>query len=212
MDGEQSTQDLTVPALAFDLDGLVKKFEQYKVIARQTEKKSEVARHKSPQIKRSVGFLMDVKNEVEDVTEVIDKLKCRNLEKESQDLVLKMEAGVKKISQLVEGELLANAMASKSLCGWRTVKNFEQNPLFSGEDAEAQTKKFRQAEFQAIKDGQRFRKRPSYSNFKSKLPYQRRVEAAAGSAEASVQSAAPALARTCFKCGLPGHFKRECKN
>lgn len=52
----------------------------------------------------------------------------------------------------VEAEVLANQISSTSEHGLRTVKHFEANSLFAGEDAEAMTKRLKKANLAAAKD------------------------------------------------------------
>ena len=96
---------------------------------------------------------------------------------------------------------MANKIASKAQFGWRTVKYFEADSLFKGDNAEALTKKFKNAEYQAGKaivrgQGQG---RGGYSRFN---PY--------SWGEGRGASASTFAGKPCFECGLKGHFRRHC--
>lgn len=129
-----------------------------KKMARDAERKGEVAKHKSPQIKRSLSFLLDLKFELQDFKEVMSEAKGGDMPAMFMAMN-ELDGRLQNMCSKVENEILANQIASKADMGWRTVKHFESSSLFKGDDAEAQTKKLKSAEFQAAKDYYRNAKR-----------------------------------------------------
>ena len=127
------------------------KMQELKNENRKSKVLAEKARHRSPQIKRSIGVLMNLKHDLEDVKEGIGKI-ANNAE--SNDVVDKLGIVVEKIEcsmQSVDYEILMNQMASRSKAGWKTVQMYEEETLFEeDEDAESKTKKFRAAERSAL--------------------------------------------------------------
>ena len=53
------------------------------------------------------------------------------------------------LQNMVEEEKTANVIAGTSVTGWRTLKYFETDPIFKGEDAEVRTAKLRTSEHKA---------------------------------------------------------------
>ena len=128
------------------------KMEELKNENRKSKIMAEKARHRSPQVKRSIGVLMGLKFDLEDVKEDISRVASVN--KNNTDLIKKLETMDNKISSSVDvldGEILANQMASRSRAGWKTVQLYEEESLFDeDDDAENKTKKFRAAERSAM--------------------------------------------------------------
>ncbi len=127
------------------------KMEELKNENRKTKVLAEKARHRSPQIKRSISVLMNLKYDLEDVKEGIGKIASGA---ESSDVVDKLGIVGEKIEcslQSLDYEILMNQMASKSKAGWKTVQMYEEETLFEeDDDAESKTKKFRAAERSAL--------------------------------------------------------------
>ena len=92
---------------------------------------------------------------------------------------------------------MANKIASKAQFGWRTVKYFEADSLLKGDNAEALTKKFKNAEYQAGKAI--VRGRGGYSRFNT-------YSWGAGCGASTSMFAG----KPCLECGLEGHFRRHC--
>ncbi len=63
-----------VSAMNSKFDDLNKKYEELKALARDGKKKGEVAKHSKPQIKRSIGFLWNMKHGVEDAKEGVQSV------------------------------------------------------------------------------------------------------------------------------------------
>ena len=57
-----------------DLDDFTKKYKELKAMAREGEKKGEVAKHRKPQIKRSVGVMYDIQFGLEDMSDNLEKI------------------------------------------------------------------------------------------------------------------------------------------
>ena len=208
-----------VLALKMQQAKLQQQCDAVKVMARDAEKKAEIAKHKSPQIKRSVDFLLEAKFDITDAKELIEK--AVSGDGELFDVLSSLSIKLDSIDNKVDAELLANRIASKANFGWKTVKCFETDSLFQGPDAEALTKKFKQAEFQAAKSSFRGRRggRGGYprANFH---PYQAAnarsdgryppVRAAFGPPSATVTSSTGGGSKPCYGCGLEGHQIKFC--
>ena len=191
-----------------------------KEMAREADKKSEVAKHKSPQIKRSVDFLLSAQFDIEDVKELLVQA-SESVGPEVYRSIELISAKVESLSSKVDEECMANKIASKAQFGWRTVKYFKADSLFKGDNAEALTKKFKTAEYQAGKATVRGRGRGRggygrfhpYSGGAGRGDY--RPTAAAATRPfmpptATVTSASMFTGKPCFECGLEGHFQRNC--
>ena len=179
-----------------------------KALAREAEKKAEIAKHKSPQIKRSVNFLMAAKFDIEDIKEMLSTA-TESSPEEVYDCLGKLKDKVDGLGTKVDEECLANKIASSAQFGWRTVKFFESSSLFQGEDAEAMTKKLKSAEFQAAKAGFRGRGRGHFRTRQSRWePYEKKFATPGFSAAATATSTASD--RLCYGCGEPGHFVKFC--
>ena len=196
-----------------------------KIQARNGEKSGEISKHKSPQVKRSLGFLFDMKHGLEDINEIVDSFtEVENPMIEStRDAFMQVANCVKILKSQVDSEMLANKMASKSQYGWKTVKCFESDSLFKGledKDEEANTKKFKAAEFQAARELKSVKKGPARARLSRFSPYWgSQANASTSSSSSSVSkpatTAGGAVANNigpCFKCLMPGHIKKFCPN
>ena len=118
-----------------------------------------------------------------------------------------MKEKVDGLGTKVEEECLANKIASSAQFGWRTVKYFESNSLFQGEDAKAMTKKLKSAEVQAAEAGFRGRGRGQFRTRQSRWePYEKKTPGFSAAATAT----STASDRLCHGCGEPGHFVKFC--
>ena len=123
-----------------------------KQLAREAEKKGEIAKHKSPEVKRSLSYLLDSKFDLQDMHEIMQVAASAN---DFNSICSAFNQVVERVAGMqtkVEAEVLANQIARTSEHGWRTVKHFETNSLFTGEDAEAMTKRLKKANLAAAKD------------------------------------------------------------
>ena len=207
-----------------DIDSWNKKYELLKAQARNGEKRGEVAKHRSPQVKRSIDVLMDFEYLIEDISEPLERVihSVSSENKVNAEELLTMKNKLEELSSLVGKEKLMNQMASKSDYSWKTVKMFETDSLFSGEDADTLTTRFRAAENKAGRAFSRAKRarfsgnsgrsyngggrgRGGYQNVSSN-----------GGADRSENKFKPSFnARDksqdiCFKCDLPGHHRAEC--
>lgn len=186
-----------------------------KEMAREGQKKGEIAKHKSPQIKRSLGFLYEVNWGLEDAEEALDSLSTYAVASENAELysekITATISKLKKLQELVKDEVTANKIASKANFGWKTVKLFENDSIFEGENAESLSKKLKSAEYQASREY--FRGKRGFSGKRRFSGKPSRWDSspapAASSTTASVTSAPVKL---CYKCNLPGHFQLKCPN
>ena len=229
LDGPQQVsnpESVQMQALRVQQEKLQVQCDAIKSMAREAEKKAEIAKHKSPQIKRSMDFLLDAKFEVSDAKELIEK--AISHDGDIYSILCSLAEKMNTISDKVDSEILANRIASKATYGWKTVKCFETDSLFQGEDAEALTKKFKQAEFQASKDSFRGRRggRGGYSRGHAHHPYQNsrndsrdfRFPASGRSAYGQPSFAPPSATITsgatggkaCYGCGNEGHQIKFC--
>lgn len=78
----------SLPVINFE--ELKKELLKVKTLARETERRAEISKHRSPQIKRSVGFIYDVKNAVADSEELVLKLKSVEMDVSAQQVVLQL--------------------------------------------------------------------------------------------------------------------------
>ncbi len=145
-----------------NLDIIQEQLNAAKELARKGQKQGEVGKHKSPQIKRSINFMYDVLFVAEDLEEKVDSsIKAANSNELTVNDLLDLKNHVQKIKSLTKEEMLKNRMALKSVAGWRTVSNFENDNIFEEEDdetAERLTKRFKAAESKAMADFGRMRR------------------------------------------------------
>ena len=196
----------------FDLSEFERKYDELKSMAREGQKKGEIAKHRTPQIKRSMGVLMDLKFGLEDLKELFEKIAKDKAQNNIDDRDFsKVSSKMTDMEKLLSDEMDANKIASKSPYSWRTVKFFESDDLFQGDDAEALTKKLRSAEYQA---GRGRRARGMRRGF-----YGRGGAGAGGSGRGEKRSAdvlgpnfPPRRLEDlqCFGCLEFGHIKRDC--
>ena len=200
---------------------LKSQYQAIKDMAREAEKKAEVAKFSSPQLKRSVNFLLDSKFVVTDAKEVLEQVATAEAAS-IPNLLSSLSEKLANLEEKLDAELLANRMAGKSSFGWRTVKFFETDNLFKGEDAEALTKKFKSAEFQAAKASFRGRNRgrdrfqPYQQHQQQQQPQPQRFTRWDSRFPRSVgkpaTAAGPSADRPCFNCKGTDHFVAQCPN
>ena len=152
--------DILESDMLFNLEEITERIKQAKALARSGQKSGEVGKHSSPQIKRTMGFLFDVKFTTEDIDEKFDKLitAVNSGGKISDVDIFSLKEDIGKLKRLTKDEMLINKMASKSQGGWRTVSYFEIDNLFDDEDedlAEKLTRRFKTAESRAVGDFRR---------------------------------------------------------
>ena len=211
-----------IQALKAQQEKLQAQCDAIKKMAREAEKKAEIAKHKSPQIKRSMDFLLDTKFKVSDAKDLLEK--AVSGEGDIYSVLCLLDSKLDELAEKVESEITANRIASKATFGWKTVKCFESDSLFQGADAEALTKKFKAAEYQAAKESFRSRRgRGSYGGKASFHPYsysnQNSRFSSAGRGgftqtttgpAATITSGSSANSKSCYGCGLEGHMVKYC--
>ena len=219
-----------VYASLVDMESMNKKYALLKAQARNGEKKGEVLKHRSPQIKRSTDILMDCEYLIEDINEPLDNVISSFYKSSSvkgEDLLL-MKEKLKELSGIVSNEILMNKMASKSDYAWKTVKMFETDSLFTGDDADVLTNKLRVAEGKAGRASFRAKRarfsgglsRAGSSRGAGRGGYQNVNFNGANFNSASDRSFNNAAKFNnfnvdkskdlCWKCNLPGHRRAEC--
>ena len=225
----QGEQNFTaVPVFDFtayqrQVDLLAAQTKAMKIQARKGEKTGKISKHKSPQVKRSLGFLFDTKG-LEDINEILCIVsEVQNLSGDTvKEAFLQISECVNQMNSQVNSEMLANKMASKSQYGWKTVKCFETDSLFKGlndKDEEASTKKFKAAEFQAARELKSVKKGPRSRLSRFSPYYGAPATGSNPTSTPSTSSGATKPATTvgnavgpCFKCKLPGHIQKYCPN
>ena len=108
---------------------LKSQYQAIKEMAREAEKKAGVAKFNSPQLKRSIKFLLDSKFVVSDAKEVLEQVASANAAA-IPDLLSSLSDKLCNLEEKLDAEFLANRMAGKSSFGWRTIKFFETDTLF----------------------------------------------------------------------------------
>ncbi len=182
-------------------------FEALKKMGCESRKNAELEKHKKPQIKRAIGFIMDVNFCLEDVEKNASKIvECHN-EGKPIDIVSLCDLlnNIKSMKDILSNELLMNKIASSSIGGFRTVKHYETPDVFkdldvSDSDLEKLSSKLRSAEFKAKQDYNRFKA----SKGKPSGAIMKKNEFASNSHSDKL------LNVICFKCNTPGHFKKNC--
>ncbi len=205
-----------------NLDLIQEQLNAAKELARKGQKHGEVGKHKSPQIKRSIGFMYDVLFVTEDLEEKVNKmLKAAESNEVTFDDLLEVKSQVLKVKSLTKTEMLKNRMASKSIAGWKTVSNFENDNIFSSEDeetAEKLTKRFKAAETKAIADFGRMRRGRGFKfSFRGRGGYggagssrnNGRMEEREERRERQYPNDRLATMQ-CFKCNKVGHLIKDC--
>ena len=129
---------------------------------------------------------------------------------DASSFVIDLATKVKKMRDHLEYEKLAQEIASFSELGFKTLREFESDPLFEGEDAEANTKKLRGAIASAKRKDREMRQR----NTKNK---RFRQDKGAGSSQQfqqypqqNQQAPAPEV-RKCYRCQKHGHIAKDCQ-
>ena len=193
-------------------------------------KSAEVGKHKSPQIKRSLDVLMTLQYNMNVLSEAFDRSYAGlkgDAPLDVEDLNIVKE-NIVEIKKDIENEIMANKIASKSKYKWRTVKFMNHDSLFTGDDAEAMTKRFRFAEKDAGRGG--FNNRGRFNNagtgrgsFNNGAGSSGRGGGFSGGASGfsgvSLNRGGNSGGRRfinnrvdegCFECGLEGHIKKYC--
>ena len=196
---------------------LEKHNKEIKELARDGKIKGEVARHKSPQVKRAMGYLMDYKFKLEDANDILSSLSKVPVVEANESIYMgkleKLAGIVEHLTDSVESEIQANKIASRSSFGWKTVKMFESDSLFQGEEADSLTKKLRSAEYQAGRDSKfknsfrktRWDKKPSDSRTSES-----RSSDSRNSDSRVVKKPFDMSKIVCFRCSETGHFQNNC--
>ncbi len=213
-----------------NLDIIQEQLNAAKELARKGQKQGEVGKHKSPQIKRSISFMYDILFAAEDLEEKVNNaVKAANSNEFTVNDLLDLKSSVMNIKSLTKEEMLKNRMASKSVAGWRTVSNFENDNIFDDEDeetAEKLTKRFKAAESKAMADFSRMRRgrggRFSYrgrggfggasgsGGFRGGFAGQNgRVDDREERREKSYSNDRLAT-MSCYKCNKVGHLIKDC--
>ena len=198
---------------------LEKHNKEIKELARDGKIKGEVAKHKSPQVKRAMGYLMDYKFKLDDANDILGSLAKVPVTEANASVYMnkleKLSGIVEHLNDSVESEIQANKIASRSSFGWKTVKMFESDSLFEGEDADSLTKKLRSAEYQAGRDS-KFRNSFRKTRW-DKRPHDFRASESRSSESNSRVSDTRAVKKpfdmskiVCFKCSETGHFQNNC--
>ena len=217
-----------------NLDIIQEQLNAAKELARKGQKQGEVGKHKSPQIKRSINFMYDVLFVAEDLEEKVDSsIKAANSNELTVNDLLDLKNHVMKIKSLTKEEMLKNRMASKSVAGWRTVSNFENDNMFEDEDeetAERLTKRFKAAESKAMADFGRMRRgRGGRFSYRGRGGFNGGFNGASGSGgfrggfvgqngrteereeRRQISYSNDKLATmSCFKCNKLGHLIKDC--
>ena len=112
-------------------------------------------RHRSPQIKRSMTFLMDVNFKIEDLSDNLSRV-IQSFTSGVGDIndVINLNSHVELIKEKVKEEMEANMIASTSKHKWKTVKQFQNNSIFKDDPVEVQedkSKRLRKAEYEAAR-------------------------------------------------------------
>ncbi len=150
----QAVVNADVIAMNSKFNELNKKYEELKSLARDGKKKGEVAKHRKPQIKRSIGFLWDMKHGIEDVKEGVQMVVDWMFNEKSINTVdvLRLKDRIGEMEALVDSEMEANEIASASKFGWGTLKYYENYSVFKDkEDCDKKTQRFHAAETKARK-------------------------------------------------------------
>ncbi len=186
-----------------------------------------MAKHSKPQIKRSIGFIFDVKFSIEDLKEFMSKLIDSHLKGESVDgdSLLLIKDKIEEMEAVVDSEMVANEIASASRFGWGTVKYYENYSVFKDrEDAEKKSQRFYQAEgkaranFSNKRGGFRGRGRfnPYHNNVNSNTNNSNNSNAGNSSNNFNNgkfferRSKVVNPETVCFKCNLKGHMRADC--
>lgn len=214
----------------YDIGDITERIKQAKALARSGQRSGEVGKHSSPQIKRTMGFLFDIKFTTEDVEEKFDKMisAFNSGSQVSEEDIVNLKEDINKLKKLTKDEMLINKMASKSQGGWRTVSYFENDNLFADEDedmAEKLTRRFKSAESRAVGDfrrnsgnrGRGFRGRGNrggfsggysgYGNRGGLRGFNRDVEERQPERSYNQNRLAN---MSCYKCNKTGHVIKDC--
>ena len=140
-----------------NLTGFILVFRNYflkPLVCRAADVKSEVAKHRNPQIKRSVAFCKKLGHKIEDAQEIINRFTeveavSADNAKEATEAFTKVGEFLIAMEEMLDHELNMNAVASREKLGWLVVKMLERDPIFQ-EDADGEkTKEVRSAAWKA---------------------------------------------------------------
>ena len=215
-----------------DLDFFKSKFNELKNENRSSKINAEKSRHRSPQVKRSISFLMQIKHKLEDLAEISDQQKKLFYERSTVngDKFTEISNLITESNSMIDDEILKNQMASKSSAGWKTVQLYEEDNLFVDDiDAEQKSKKFRAAERSAnmlVKNsnkGKNFRGkgrggvRGGYSG-SGDMQSSGASGSGAGASRGGLNNfnkgggSSGFQLGPCYKCGAMGHRIADCKD
>lgn len=191
----------------FNITELNRELASLKKMGRDAKKAAEVEKHKKPQIKRSIGFVIDVNYGLEDIENNANKIVDALQNKSSVDIdwISDLLNNISELKSTVKNELLIHKIASSSIGGYRTVKYFEAPEVFKDMDLDESEKeklatKLRSAEYKAKQDYNKFRSskgKPTAAVMKS-------------NDFRSNSKSIELLQQLCFKCKKPGHQRRDC--
>lgn len=198
---------VVISADAKALDELKLEFEALKRMGREARKNAEMEKHRKPQTKRAIGFILDASFCLEDAEKNAAKIvDCHNEGKPIDTVSLcDLLNNIKAMKELFKNELLMHKIASSSIGGYRTLKHFETPDVFkdldvSESELDKLTSKLRSAEFKAKQDYNKFKA----SKGKPSGAVMKKNEFASNSHSDRL------LNVICFKCNTPGHFKKNC--
>ena len=147
--GNEGAGNLQIDNDYVDMTFFKNKLKELKDENRSSKIIAEKSRHRSPQVKRSIGFLMKVQHKLEDLAEVTGQQQNLFFNKQTVNVNAFAEVTnlINSTKELLSDEILKNQMASKSATGWKTVQLYEEDNLFEDDpEAEHKSKKFRAAD------------------------------------------------------------------
>jgi hypothetical protein len=191
----------------FNITELNRELASLKKMGREAKKVAEVEKHKKPQIKRSIGFVIDVNYGLEDIESNANKIVDALQNKDTVDIdwISDLLNNISELKSTVKNELLIHKIASSSIGGYRTVKYFEAPEVFKDMDLDESEKeklatKLRSAEYKAKQDYNKFRS----SKGKPTAAVMKTNDFRSNSKSIDL------LQQLCFKCKKPGHQRRDC--
>ena len=177
--------------------------------SRDAQIRNEAMRHRSPQIKRSMTFLMDVNFKIDDLSDNLTRV-IQSFSAGVGDIhdVINLNSHVELIKEKVKEEIEANMIASTSKHKWKTVKQFQNNSIFKDDPVEVQedkSKRLRKAEYEAA----RFPKSKGQFKRNGQFSHQDSAAKRSNSGEKSDKSS-EGQGPKCYNCKLFGHRQWEC--
>ena len=206
VDGATSAK-YEVVAKNFNISELNRELFALKKMGCEAKKQAELEKHKKPHIKRSIGFVIDMSNGLEDIelnaNKIIDSIQSQT--SVEIDWLTNLLKDISEVKDSIKSELLIHKIASSSIGGYRTVKYFETPEVFKDLDLEDSEKeklatKLRAAEFKAKQDYNKFKATKNKPTGAIMKPNE----------FASNSHSSKLLQRLCFKCQLPGHERKNC--